>query len=52
MKRIFIAFFLFFSVMLDAENVSWLRYPSISPDGNAVAFSFGGDIYVVDSKGG
>ena len=52
MKRIFIAFFLFFTVVLNAENVSWLRYPSISPDGNSVAFSFGGDIYVVDSKGG
>ena len=36
MKRIFIAFFLFFTVVLNAENVSWLRYPSISPDGNAI----------------
>jgi len=35
-----------------AENVSWLRYPSISPDGKNVAFSYKGDLYVVDSEGG
>ena len=35
-----------------ADNASWLRYPSISPDGNQVAFSFKGDIYIVDSEGG
>ena len=35
-----------------ADNVSWLRYPSISPDGEQVAFSFKGDIYIVDSRGG
>jgi Tol biopolymer transport system component len=52
MKKIFIAFFLFFTVILNAENVSWMRYPSISPDGNSVAFSYGGDIYVVNSHGG
>jgi Tol biopolymer transport system component len=52
MKRILTVFFLFLTFILNAENVSWLRYPSISPDGNSVAFSFGGDIYVVDSHGG
>lgn len=30
----------------------WLRYPSISPDGTVVAFSYGGDIYTVSSGGG
>ena len=35
-----------------AENVSWLRYPSISPDGKTVAFSYKGDIYLVSSQGG
>ena len=40
------------SFTLSAENVSWLRYPSISPDGKTVAFSYKGDIYLVDSEGG
>ena len=39
------------SVSMAAEAL-WLRYPAISPDGNSVAFTYMGDIYVVDSKGG
>ena len=35
-----------------AEEAKWLRYPSISPDGKEVAFSYKGDIYVVSSEGG
>lgn len=35
-----------------ADNVSWLRYPSISPDGKSVVFSYGGDLYIVGSDGG
>lgn len=30
----------------------WMRYPTISPDGNKIAFSYQGDLFVVDSKGG
>jgi Tol biopolymer transport system component/C-terminal processing protease CtpA/Prc len=30
----------------------WLRYPSISPDGQTIAFSYQGDIYAVPSAGG
>ncbi len=30
----------------------WLRYPSISPDGNTIAFCYKGDIYKISSKGG
>ncbi len=30
----------------------WLRYPSISPDANTIAFCYKGDIYRVDAKGG
>ncbi len=30
----------------------WLRYPSISPDGNTIAFCYKGDIYKIDAKGG
>ncbi|RAJ76543.1 C-terminal processing protease CtpA/Prc [Chitinophaga dinghuensis] len=34
------------------ENALWLRNPSISPDGNTIAFGYKGDIYRVDAKGG
>lgn len=30
----------------------WMRYNNISPDGKMIAFSYMGDIYVVDSNGG
>ncbi len=30
----------------------WLRYPSISPDGKNIVFSFKGDLYKVSSAGG
>ena len=40
------------AISASAENVSWLRYPSISPDGKSVVFSYKGDLYVVDSEGG
>ena len=30
----------------------WLRYPTISPDGKEVAFTYGGDIYKVSVAGG
>ena len=35
-----------------AQAPLWLRYPSISPDGSTIAFTYKGDIYLVDSKGG
>lgn len=37
---------------LAQETPQWLRYPSISPDGSTIAFTFKGDIYTVPSKGG
>lgn len=52
MKRIFLLLSAFISFTLSADNASWLRYPSISPDGKIVAFSYKGDIYLVDSEGG
>jgi Tol biopolymer transport system component len=52
MKKLFIIALLFCSFIAGAESVTWLRYPSISPDGKSVAFSFKGDIYTVDSEGG
>ena len=52
MKRIFLMLTALIAISASAENVSWLRYPSISPDGKSVAFSYKGDLYVVDSEGG
>ena len=52
MKRILLLISALISFTLSAENVSWLRYPSISPDGKTVAFAYKGDLYVVDSQGG
>ncbi|HAD32996.1 MAG TPA: hypothetical protein DCF44_00555, partial [Chitinophagaceae bacterium] len=41
------------SLQLDAQQQAhWVRYPSISPDGNQIAFSYKGDIYIVPVKGG
>jgi len=33
-------------------NPSWMRYPSISPDGKTIAFTYKGDLYKVPSNGG
>ncbi|MBR5836449.1 MAG: PD40 domain-containing protein [Bacteroidales bacterium] len=52
MKRIYLLLTVLLTLSASAENASWLRYPSISPDGKNVAFSYKGDIYVVDSEGG
>jgi tricorn protease len=35
-----------------SNTISWLRYPSISPDGREIAFSFMGDIYITSVNGG
>jgi Tol biopolymer transport system component/C-terminal processing protease CtpA/Prc len=34
------------------NNPLWLRYPSISPDGKSIVFSYKGDLYKVASSGG
>jgi len=33
-------------------NANWLRYPTISPDGGEVVFTYKGDLYKVASTGG
>jgi tricorn protease len=33
-------------------NEMWMRYPAISPDGKHIAFSYQGDLFLADSKGG
>ena len=34
------------------DDSAWMRYPSLSPDGSLIAFSFKGDIYTVPTNGG
>jgi Tol biopolymer transport system component len=31
---------------------AWMRYPAISPDGKTIAFSYRGDIWLIDRAGG
>lgn len=57
MKQIQSFFITLFSLLifssLNAENTpEWLRYPSISPDGQTIAFSYKGDLYTVPTTGG
>lgn len=41
-----------FSFVSATETPNWLRYPSISPDGSKIVFTFKGDLYSVPSSGG
>ena len=52
MKKFIFIILSVITVSAYAGNVSWLRYPSISPDGKSVVFSYGGDLYIVGSDGG
>ena len=52
MKKIFSILFLIWAVSASAENVSWLRYPALSPDGKSVVFSYKGDLFLVGTDGG
>jgi len=54
MKRFFTALFitLFSTAVFAQENPKWLRYPSISPDGSTIAFTYKGDLYSVAASGG
>mgnify|MGYP000921071244 CR=1 FL=1 len=40
------------SAKANVEAPMWLRYPAISPDGQSIAFAQGGQIWLVDAKGG
>jgi tricorn protease len=40
------------SVSVFAQQPLWLRYPSISPDGSQIVFTYQGDLYIVNISGG
>ncbi|TAH19654.1 MAG: peptidase S41 [Cytophagales bacterium] len=57
LNRLFACFFLvsvgiFHHVALAQENPLWMRYPSLSPDGQTIVFTYKGDLYRVPSAGG
>jgi len=39
-------------VSFSQSDALWLRYPSISPDGEKIVFTYKGDLYTVSSAGG
>jgi len=40
------------TMLFAGDGPLWMRYPSISPDGQTIAFSYKGDIFCVDARGG
>ncbi|AVR45861.1 peptidase S41 [Christiangramia fulva] len=54
MRKIFFAIFIaFLALTMSAqEDVHWLRYPSISPDGKTIIFGYMGNLYRVNTSGG
>ncbi len=52
-KYLMLFFVLLMNSLIVAQNNSqWIRYASISPNGDQIAFTFKGDLYIVDSEGG
>ncbi len=54
MKNLFTFFVLLISIniLFADNNPLWLRYPSISPDGKTIVFSYQGDLFTVAATGG
>ncbi|MFY0715084.1 PD40 domain-containing protein [Seonamhaeicola sp. NFXS20] len=54
MKKYFILVLIALNYLsINGQNDAyWLRYPSISPDGSTIVFSYHGNLYSVDANGG
>lgn len=52
MRQVILFATLLFLTLQTFAQPLWLRYNVISPQGDKIAFTYKGDIYVVDSKGG
>ena len=53
MKKLFLAFLVsFLTITAFAQQPLWMRYNQISPKGDKIAFTYKGDIYIVDAQGG
>ncbi|RZK73204.1 MAG: peptidase S41, partial [Pedobacter sp.] len=54
MKKIFTTLILILAIHCVQGQVApkWMRYPSISPDGTTIVFTYKGDLYKIPSKGG
>ena len=52
MKHLSILFTLLAIAFSAQANPLWMRYPAISPNGEQIAFTYKGSIYVISSQGG
>ncbi len=52
MKKFTLIFALLSIALSTSAAPLWMRYPAISPDGQKIAFTYKGDIYVVAANGG
>ncbi|MCI2228149.1 S41 family peptidase [Polaribacter sp. MSW13] len=52
MKQLILFFTLISFSMFGQNKPQWMRYPSISPDGTQIVFTYKGDLYKVKSTGG
>ena len=53
MKKLFTLLLVFLTIGIQAQiNPQWIRYQTISPDGNMIAFTYKGDLFTVPTSGG
>jgi len=54
MKKLFYTLLLctFVTILMAQDDPLWMRYPSISPNGKSIVFSYQGDLYKVNAEGG